>query len=67
MQAGLQPYASRAVTLCDARFFRQEREAVGNRYPFDRAERFLRDVRKLGVSEAGPGRTGLSDPLEWPA
>ena len=37
----------------DARFFRQEREAVGNRYPFDRAERFVRDVRKLGVSEAG--------------
>ena len=32
---------------------RQEREAVGNRYPFDRAERFVRDVRKLGVSEAG--------------
>ena len=37
----------------DARFFRQEREAIGNRYPFDRAERFVRDVRKLGVSEAG--------------
>ena len=26
---------------------------MGNRYPFDRAERFVRDVRKLGVSEAG--------------
>jgi WASH complex subunit 7 len=37
----------------DARYFRQEREAVGNRYPFDRAERFVRDVRKLGVSAAG--------------
>mmetsp|Transcript_41597 Transcript_41597/g.100005 ORF Transcript_41597/g.100005 Transcript_41597/m.100005 type:complete len:551 (-) Transcript_41597:147-1799(-) len=37
----------------DARFFRQEREAVSNRYPFGRAERFVRDVRKLGVSEAG--------------
>jgi len=37
----------------DARFFRQEKDKVSNRYPFDRAERFVRDIRKLGVSEAG--------------
>ena len=37
----------------DLRYFRQERASLGNRYPFARAERFNRDVRRLGVSADG--------------
>ena len=37
----------------DLRYFRQERASLGNRYPFARAERFNRDVRRLGVSVDG--------------
>ena len=37
----------------DFRFFKKERKELGNRYPFERAERFHRDIRKLGVSADG--------------
>ena len=33
----------------EARFFRQERANIDNKYPFERADRFNRDIRKLGV------------------
>lgn len=30
-----------------------QREALDNKFPFERAEKFNRDIRKLGVSEDG--------------
>jgi len=35
------------------RYFKAERAAIGNRYPFERADRFNKEIRKLGVSADG--------------
>ena len=37
----------------DVRFFKAERSTIDNRYPFERADRFNKDIRKLGVSAEG--------------
>eukprot|EP00048_Salpingoeca_helianthica_P015476 m.226982 g.226982 ORF g.226982 m.226982 type:complete len:1195 (+) comp17088_c0_seq1:325-3909(+) len=37
----------------DIRFFREERGKMDQRFPFERAERFTKTIRKLGVNEAG--------------
>eukprot|EP01083_Nonionella_stella_P277002 941676_1 len=35
------------------RFFSEKKDEIDNRFPFDRADKFTRSIRKLGVSEAG--------------
>lgn len=35
----------------DSRFFKKERMALNNRYPFDRAEKFHKEIRKLGMEK----------------
>eukprot|EP00475_Leptophrys_vorax_P004434 TRINITY_DN12649_c0_g1_i1.p1 TRINITY_DN12649_c0_g1~~TRINITY_DN12649_c0_g1_i1.p1 ORF type:complete len:865 (-),score=198.23 TRINITY_DN12649_c0_g1_i1:63-2531(-) len=37
----------------DIRFFRDKREELSNEYPFERAEKFVAEIRSLGVSEKG--------------
>jgi len=37
----------------DIRWFKQEKENLNNIYPYDRAEKFNREIRKLGVSDDG--------------
>jgi WASH complex subunit 7 len=37
----------------DIRFFRERKDDLEQRYPYDRAEKFNKDIRKLGVSEDG--------------
>lgn len=37
----------------DIRYYRTEKEQLDNKYPFDRADKFNRDIRKLGVTEDG--------------
>jgi len=37
----------------DVRFFKDNKEELESRYPFDRAERFNREIRKLGVGADG--------------
>lgn len=37
----------------DVKFFRENRDRLDSRYPFERAERFAREIRKLGVNERG--------------
>jgi WASH complex subunit 7 len=36
-------------TVQDVRFFREERDKLDQQYPFDRAEKFNRGIRKLGT------------------
>jgi len=33
----------------DIRFFQENKESLNNMYPYDRAEKFVRDIRRLGV------------------
>eukprot|EP00808_Paulinella_micropora_P028631 g2536.t1 len=35
------------------RWFQKEKDNLSNRYPHERADKFNRDIRKLGVTEAG--------------
>ena len=49
----------------DLRYFRQERASLGNRYPFARAERFNRDVRRLGLA-AGERADDAASPTGLP-
>jgi hypothetical protein len=35
------------------RYFRQEKERLHQRYPYEIADKFLKDIRKLGVAEDG--------------
>jgi len=35
----------------DVRFYNENREKLDNRYPYERAEKFLRDIKKLGTTE----------------
>lgn len=35
----------------DVRFFTEQKESLDSRYPADRAEKFIRDLRKLGLTE----------------
>jgi hypothetical protein len=35
----------------DVRFYNENREKLDNKYPFERAEKFLRDIKKLGTTE----------------
>jgi WASH complex subunit 7 len=37
----------------DLRYYRNERDALENKYPYDRAEKFLSHIRKLGVTPDG--------------
>eukprot|EP00742_Colponemidia_sp_Colp-10_P007056 GILJ01007574.1.p1 GENE.GILJ01007574.1~~GILJ01007574.1.p1 ORF type:complete len:1186 (+),score=205.74 GILJ01007574.1:74-3559(+) len=37
----------------DARFFKDNKDRLDNKYPFERAEGFNRDIRKLGSTEDG--------------
>jgi len=37
----------------DGRWFKQEKENLKNTYPYERAEKFNREIRKLGVSDDG--------------
>ena len=37
----------------DIRFFKENREKLDNQYPYERAEKFNRDIKKLGVTEQG--------------
>ena len=37
----------------DIRFFRERKDELEQRYPYDRAEKFNKDIRKLGVSDDG--------------
>lgn len=39
--------------LKDIRYFRERKDELEQRYPYDRSERFHRDIRKLGVTEDG--------------
>jgi hypothetical protein len=33
----------------DIRYFKTEKDALDQKYPFDRADKFNRDIRKLGT------------------
>jgi WASH complex subunit 7 len=35
----------------DVRFYNENREKLDNKYPFERAEKFLRDIKKLGTTD----------------
>jgi len=37
----------------DIKFFRENRDSLSNMYPFERAKKFNKDIRKLGVSDNG--------------
>eukprot|EP01113_Clastostelium_recurvatum_P020853 TRINITY_DN2468_c0_g1_i2.p1 TRINITY_DN2468_c0_g1~~TRINITY_DN2468_c0_g1_i2.p1 ORF type:complete len:1156 (+),score=429.18 TRINITY_DN2468_c0_g1_i2:487-3468(+) len=37
----------------DIKFYKESRESLGNMYPFERAVKFNKDIRKLGVTDAG--------------
>ena len=37
----------------DIRFFRERKDDLDQRYPYERAEKFNKDIRKLGVSDDG--------------
>lgn len=37
----------------DARFFRENKDQLESRYPFDRAEKFNKEIRKLGLTPNG--------------
>jgi WASH complex subunit 7 len=37
----------------DIRFYKAEKEGLDNKYPYVRAEKFTKDIRKLGVSDDG--------------
>ena len=39
--------------LKDLRYFRENKEALNGKYPFDRAEKFHRGIRKLGLTPDG--------------
>jgi WASH complex subunit 7 len=39
----------KASLFRDIRFFNENREQLGNRFPYDRADKFVREIRKLGV------------------
>eukprot|EP00735_Rhodelphis_limneticus_P013774 TRINITY_DN7727_c0_g1::TRINITY_DN7727_c0_g1_i1::g.8316::m.8316 TRINITY_DN7727_c0_g1::TRINITY_DN7727_c0_g1_i1::g.8316 ORF type:complete len:1220 (+),score=387.87,sp/Q2M389/WASC4_HUMAN/40.43/0.0,WASH-7_mid/PF14744.1/3.7e+03,WASH-7_mid/PF14744.1/2.5e-148,WASH-7_N/PF14745.1/6.7e-108,WASH-7_N/PF14745.1/1.1e-06,WASH-7_C/PF14746.1/1.1e-61 TRINITY_DN7727_c0_g1_i1:76-3660(+) len=37
----------------DVRFFKNEKQAINNRYPYDRSLKFLKSIRKLGLTQDG--------------
>jgi WASH complex subunit 7 len=37
----------------DIRYFKEKREELDNQYPYDRAEKFNRDIKKLGMTPEG--------------
>eukprot|EP00163_Fabomonas_tropica_P009505 TRINITY_DN1931_c0_g1_i1.p1 TRINITY_DN1931_c0_g1~~TRINITY_DN1931_c0_g1_i1.p1 ORF type:complete len:1034 (-),score=307.02 TRINITY_DN1931_c0_g1_i1:86-3187(-) len=37
----------------DIRYYKENREKLNNMYPYDRAEKFHKDIRKLGVNKDG--------------
>ena len=37
----------------DVRFFREKKDELEQRYPYDRADKFNKDIRKLGITEDG--------------
>mmetsp|Transcript_35230 Transcript_35230/g.48134 ORF Transcript_35230/g.48134 Transcript_35230/m.48134 type:complete len:1177 (-) Transcript_35230:275-3805(-) len=39
--------------LKDSRFFREKKMEINNQYPYDRADRFNKEIRRLGVTAEG--------------
>eukprot|EP01111_Echinosteliopsis_oligospora_P016308 TRINITY_DN6722_c0_g1_i1.p1 TRINITY_DN6722_c0_g1~~TRINITY_DN6722_c0_g1_i1.p1 ORF type:complete len:602 (+),score=102.79 TRINITY_DN6722_c0_g1_i1:173-1807(+) len=37
----------------DIKYFKESKDSLDNRYPFDRSKKFNKDIRKLGVTDAG--------------
>lgn len=37
----------------DSRFFKENKDKLQQRYPFERAEKFNREIKKLGVTDKG--------------
>jgi len=43
----------RSRLIKDTRFYRESRTELNNQYPFERADRFNKEIRRLGVSNTG--------------
>jgi WASH complex subunit 7 len=41
----------KSMLLKDIRFFKENREKLNNRYPYDRAFEFTKEIRKLGIND----------------